>query len=324
MMGNNRNVTDMPQVPHTPYIEFDRDEWAALAGRTPLPLTEADIAKVRGLEDPVDVPEVDTIYRPLSRLIDLYHQATTHLHHARQDFLNQSHRRTPFVIAVAGSVAVGKSTTARLLRELMSRWPSSPHVELVTTDGFLYPNEELRSRGLLGRKGFPESYNRRALRDFVAHVKSGVDQVKAPVYSHLSYDIVPGEHTVVTAPDILILEGLNVLQPAPRTSADGSHLAVSDFLDMSIYVDADAADIRQWYIDRFLSLRKKAFALPESYFHSYADLSDDEARSLAADVWDSINAPNLVKNIAPTRERATIILHKGADHSVEQVRMRKL
>jgi len=307
------------------FTTFTRDEWFALAGKTPLPLTEQDIARVRGLGDPVDLVEVDHVYRPLSRLLDLYSAAIGSLHGVTDEFLGGRASRTPFVIAVAGSVAVGKSTTARLLRELMARWPSSPRVELVTTDGFLFPNAVLQDRGLLLKKGFPESYDRRALRDFVAAVKSGEPTVTAPVYSHHTYDIVPGASITVNQPDVLIIEGLNVLQPASLKDADGAGpLAVSDYFDVSIYVDADAVDVRRWYIDRFLSLRETAFAQPDSYFRMFASLTDDEARERAGEIWDSINAPNLEKNIAPTRTRATIILHKGATHAVERVHLRKL
>jgi len=307
----------------SPFVTLSREEWSALAGKTPLPLTEDDIARVRGIGDPVDLAEVDTIYRPLSRLLDMYSTAVGALHRATSDFLGERASRTPFVIAVAGSVAVGKSTTARLLSELMARWPGSPNVALVTTDGFLYPNAELESRGILYRKGFPESYDRHALRLFLAAVKSGVPEVKVPVYSHLRYDIVPGDSIVVAQPDILIVEGLNVLQPASGREY-GSVLAVSDYFDVSIYVDANAADIRRWYVDRFLSLRATSFAQPDSYFHGYASLTDEEASTRAGEIWDVINAPNLEQNIAPTRNRATIILRKGPDHAVETVHLRKL
>ncbi len=308
----------------TAFVTLPRGEWAALADATPLPLTEADIARVRGLGDPVDLEEVDQIYRPLSRLLDLYSSATGALHRATSQFLGERASRTPFVIGVAGSVAVGKSTTARLLKELMARWPRSPHVELVTTDGFLYPNSVLIERELLARKGYPESYDRRALRDFILKVKSGAPEVRAPVYSHQVYDIVPDQEVIVRQPDVLIVEGLNVLQTAQGRQPGSSQLAVSDFFDVSIYVDAEPEDIRRWYVDRFLALRESAFARPDSYFHSYSTLTDPQARAVARQIWDTVNAPNLVRNIAPTRSRATIILSKGADHTVEAVRLRKL
>lgn len=313
-----------PEDVASPFITFTRPEWADLAATTPLPLTEEDIARVRGLGDPIDLAEVDTIYRPLSRLLNLFAAATGGLHSVTSEFLGERASRTPFVIGIAGSVAVGKSTTARVLRELLARWPETPRVSLVTTDGFLYSNAELRERGLLERKGFPESYDRHALRSFLADVKSGLPSVQAPVYSHLTYDIVPGEHITVSQPDILIVEGLNVLQPASPRELDDSMLAVSDYFDVSIYVDAEPSDVRRWYIERFLQLRATAFSQPESYFRSYSELTDEQAVAKAGQIWDSINAVNLSRNIVPTRSRATIILAKGADHQIETVRMRKL
>jgi type I pantothenate kinase len=324
MRLNGRVNERSPEDVDSPFVTLPRDEWAALAATTPLPLTEEDIARVRGLGDPIDLAEVDQIYRPLSRLLDLYSETTGALHAATTQFLGQRASRTPYVIGVAGSVAVGKSTTARVLRELMARWPGSPHVELVTTDGFLHPNTVLEERGLLQRKGFPESYDRRALRQFIADVKSGRPEVHAPVYSHITYDIVTDQRITVRQPDILIIEGLNVLQPASARDLDDTALAVSDYFDVSIYVDAQPHHVRRWYIERFLSLRATAFSRPDSYFRHYSELTDAEATARAGEIWDSINAPNLARNIAPTRSRATIILNKGADHQVETVQMRKL
>lgn len=313
----------MADIP-TPYVDLDRQAWSRLSAATPLPLTDADVTRLRGLGDPIDLAEVDAVYRPLSRLLNLYVRATSGLHDATTTFLGDTEARTPYVIGIAGSVAVGKSTTARVLRELLARWPETPRVELITTDGFLHPNAELERRGLMERKGFPESYDRRGLLRFLAAIKAGRDHVRAPVYSHLTYDIVPGEHITVCRPDVLIVEGLNVLQPAHPKAAGESSLAVSDYFDFSIYVDARADDVRQWYVDRFLSLRQTAFAQPESYFHRYATLSDSEAVAQAQQIWDSINAPNLEQNILPTRGRATLVLRKGADHAVQRVRLRKL
>ena len=303
---------------------MDRTAWSKLSASTPLPLTHADLERLRGLGDPIDLAEAAAIYHPLSRLLNLYVAATRGLHEATSTFLHEDTGNTPYVIGVAGSVAVGKSTTSRVLRELMARWPETPKVDLITTDGFLFPNAELERRGLMGRKGFPESYDRRALVRFLMKVKAGRPEVTSPVYSHLTYDIVPGEKIVVRRPDVLIVEGLNVLQPA-RSSADhASSLAVSDFFDFSIYVDAKAQDARQWYINRFLTLRETAFSDPESYFRRYADLSDEDAALKAEQIWDSINQPNLIDNVLPTRSRANLVLSKGADHSIQRVRLRKL
>ena len=316
-------MTSQPPVPPSPYREMDRETWSRLSASTPLPLTADDLVRLRGLGDPIQLPEVEAIYHPLSRLLNLYVSATRGLHEASSTFLRESTAVTPYVIGVAGSVAVGKSTTSRVLRHLMARWPETPRVQLVTTDGFLLPNRELERRGLMERKGFPESFDRRALVRFLTKVKAGHQEVRAPVYSHLTYDIIPGEEIVVRQPDVLIVEGLNVLQPA-RPSIDHSNVAVSDFFDFSIYVDARTRDVKQWYVDRFLSLRDSAFANPESYFRRYADLSDDDAISTAERIWDTINAPNLQQNIMPTRSRATLVLTKGSDHSIQRVRLRKL
>lgn len=309
----------------SPYVELDREAWGALRASTPLTLDEADIARLRGLGERVDLAEVEQVYLPLSRLLNLYVAANARLHAATSTFLGELQpSRTPFVIGIAGSVAVGKSTTARLLRELLARWPETPRVELLTTDGFLYPNAELQRRGLMERKGFPESYDRRALLRFVQAVKSGRDEVRAPLYSHLTYDIVPDARITVRRPDILVVEGLNVLQPA-RVRADGRQgVAVSDFFDFSIYVDARADDVQQWYVDRFLRLRATAFARPESYFQRYAALSDTEAVVTAERIWREINGRNLQENVLPTRGRATLVLTKAADHSVSRVRLRKI
>ena len=308
----------------SPYVELDRAAWARLRENQPLSLDATDVARLRGLGDRVDLVEVEEVYLPLSRLLNFYVGATAGLHRITSDFLGERPAKTPFVIGVAGSVAVGKSTTARLLKELLSRWPGTPEVELVTTDGFLYPNAELERRNLLQRKGFPESYDRRALLRFVAEVKAGKAEVTAPVYSHLTYDIVPGEQIVVRRPDVLIVEGLNVLQAA-RVQEDGrTGLAVSDFFDFSLYVDAHLEDIREWYVERFLRLRETAFADPDSYFHRYAVLTDEEARETALRIWTEINEVNLRENVLPTRSRATLVLAKGRDHGVRRVRLRKL
>jgi type I pantothenate kinase len=309
----------------TPFLELDRAAWAALAPAAAHPLTEQELVRLRGLGDTLDVREVADVYVPLSRLLNLYAVGARELHRSTQAFLGQhslgqNDRPTPFVIGVAGSVAVGKSTTARLLRELLARWDDTPRVELVTTDGFLLPNAELERRGLMERKGFPESYDRRALLRFVSRVKSGVDEVRAPVYSHLFYDIVPDAEIVVRRPDILIIEGLNVLQPP----APGARLAVSDLFDFTVYVDARTVDIERWYVERFLRLQRGAFADPRSYFHRFAELSEDDAVALAHSIWQSINGPNLEQNIAPTRARASLVLRKAADHAVSNVLIRKI
>ncbi|WP_396349465.1 type I pantothenate kinase [Helcobacillus massiliensis] len=308
----------------SPFTEIARDDWASLSGETPLPLTADEIETLRGLGDRLDMDEVNKVYRPISRLLNLQVQNAQSMRDVRNEFLHQNARRTPYIIGVAGSVAVGKSTTARLLRELTARWPETPRVQLVTTDGFLYPTAELKRRDIMHRKGFPESYDRRALLRFVADVKSGQGEVLAPVYSHISYDILPDEFVRVQRPDVLIVEGLNVLQ-APRVRADGRvGIAVSDYFDFSVYVDAREDDIRRWYIERFLSLRATAFAKEDSYFRRYADLGDDEARATAAHIWDTINGPNLRENVQPSRGRADLILRKSSDHEVRSVLLRRI
>ena len=307
-----------------PFVELDRADWSRLRENHPMSLTAADLTRLGGIHHPLDLREVEQVYLPLSRLLTFYCEATDQLHGVTSDFLMERRQRTPFVIGVAGSVAVGKSTTSRILREMLSRWPSTPNVELLTTDGFLYPNAELRRRGLMHRKGFPESYDRRALLRFLAEVKGGREEVSAPVYSHLHYDIVPGERMTVRRPDVLIVEGLNVLGAPPKRPMGGTGLAVSDFFDFSVYVDARVSHIRRWYVERFLALRQTAFSDPESYFHRYAAFSDHEAIATALTIWETINGPNLIENILPTRQRATLVIVKGEDHSVSRVRLRKL
>jgi type I pantothenate kinase len=308
----------------TPHLRFAREEWARLRAATPLTLSEEDLEHLRGINERISLDEVADIYLPLSRLLNLYVTASQGLHRVSDTFLGSPAAKVPYVIAIAGSVAVGKSTTARILQALLGRWPDHPQVDLVTTDGFLYPNAELEAHGLMNRKGFPESYDLRRLVQFLADVKSGREEVSAPVYSHLTYDIVPGEEQVVRQPDIVILEGLTVLQTGDGRGGRPPHLFVSDFFDFSIYVDADEYDIEQWYIERFLTLRETAFTDERSFFRHFAALSHDDAVAVARDIWRTINGVNLRENILPTRERARLILEKEADHSVQAVRLRKL
>lgn len=302
------------------YVTFSHEEWGRLRAATPLPLSESELAQLRGINERVSLAEVAEIYLPLSRLLNLYVAATQGLHRAQDVFLGSQPAKVPFVIGIAGSVAVGKSTTARILQALLARWPNHPRVDLVTTDGFLYPNRVLEERGLMKRKGFPESYDLRRLVHFLQEVKSGREAVSAPVYSHQAYDVLPGVTVTIQQPDILILEGLTVLQ-----TGDGRpRLFVSDYFDFSIYVDAIEADVAHWYVERFLTLRQRVFADPRSYFHRYAGLTDEEAMATARGIWREINGVNLRENILPTRERAHLILEKAADHSVQRVRLRKL
>lgn len=309
-----------PKTPNsTPFVEIQRADWAALAPTSAPPLTETEIVRLRGLGEPVDTDEVREVYVPLSRLLNLHVAGARSLHRSVSGFLGERAASTPFVIGVAGSVAVGKSTVSRLLRELLRRWEDTPRVELVTTDGFLLPNRELERRGLMSRKGFPESYDQRALLHFITRVKSGEPVVRAPFYSHLVYDIVPDAEIVVNAPDVLIVEGLNVLQPPGR-----HRLAVSDMFDFSIYVDARTQDIERWYEERFLRLQRGAFTNPRSYFRRFAEMSEREARERAREIWASINGPNLRENVLPTRSRARLVLRKDSDHSVRSVLLRKI
>ncbi|MFI0721533.1 type I pantothenate kinase [Streptomyces sp. NPDC021224] len=330
------STTSSPAAGHkpptpTPFVDLTREQWSALRDRTPLPLTADEVEKLRGLGDVIDLAEVEEVYLPLSRLLNLYIAAHSGLRGALNTFLAGTsddgatpQPGTPFVIGVAGSVAVGKSTTARLLQALLARWPEHPRVELVTTDGFLYPNAELERRGLMARKGFPESYDRRALTRFVADVKSGTPEVTAPVYSHLSYDIVPGERLVVRRPDILIVEGLNVLQPALPGRDGRTRAGLADYFDFSVYVDARTEDVEQWYLGRFRKLRETAFQNPDSYFTKYTRVAEPEAMDYARMIWRTINRPNLEENVLPTRGRATLVLRKDHAHKVRRLSLRKL
>jgi type I pantothenate kinase len=319
-------VTGLPlgtysdEAPVSPFEEISRSQWSELAKSTSSPLTELEIEKIRGLGDFLDLAEVSDIYLPLSQLLNLYVTQTQELHSDSDAFLNRTNKRIPFIIGVAGSVAVGKSTVSRLLKELLSRWPSTPTVALVTTDGFLHPNAVLEERGIMDRKGFPESYDRLALLKFVADIKSGKEEVSAPLYSHLTYDIVPGEQVIVSSPDVVIIEGLNVLQPP----ALGQEVALSDYFDFKIYVDAPTEEIESWYLERFKALRESAFRDPASYFHRYAEMDETKALDRAKEIWRTINLPNLMENIISTRSRATLVLQKGQKHRVERVLLRKI
>ncbi|MBV9880986.1 MAG: type I pantothenate kinase [Gemmatirosa sp.] len=308
-----------------PFMTFTRAQWAPLRANTPLLLTEADLEKLRGVNEPMPVEEVADVFLPLSRLVNLHVTAARRLRQVTDTFLGRPSLAPPFILGIAGSVAVGKSTIARVMRALLARWPAHPRVDLVTTDGFLLPNAVLEARGLMSRKGFPESYDVGRLLRFLADMKAGLPTIEAPVYSHLTYDIVPGETVVLERPDILIVEGINVLQGGARDGDDAGkpRVFVSDFFDLSIYVDADEASLERWYVNRFLTLRDTAFRQPESYFHRFSLLTEQEAIDMAVRIWRDINLVNLEENIVGTRERATVILRKGRDHAVEEVKLRR-
>jgi len=313
-----------PKLQLQPYHNFTKAEWANFRADEPMTLDASDIERLRALTDPISLEEAEQVYLPLSRLISLYVEATQGLHRASTRFLGADDRKVPYIIGVAGSVASGKSTTSRILQALLSRWPSSPKVDLVTTDGFLYPTRKLEAMNLMDRKGFPESYDRPALIKFLSDIKSGRPNVSVPVYSHLVYDIVPGEKIVIDRPDILIVEGLNILQPGELPKSGRPILFASDFLDFSIFIDASEADLTTWFMDRFRALRQTAFADPNSFFHKFSQMSAEEAEKFGLWAWTEINLPNLRENILPTKSRADLVLTKGPTHAVEHVALRKV
>ncbi|MGQ0825657.1 MAG: type I pantothenate kinase [Actinomycetota bacterium] len=308
----------------SPYVDFTREEWSRLRASTPLTLTQADVDLLRGHNEPVELSEVEEVFLPLSRLLNLRFAATRELHASTETFLGQLHARVPYVIGLAGSVAVGKSTISRILQALLSRWPDHPRVDLVTTDGFLYPNAVLEARGLMSRKGFPDSYDVRRLLRFLAELKSGEPVVRAPVYSHVVYDVVPDDEIILQGPDIVIVEGLNVLQAPARRGGVEPTVVVSDFFDFTIYVDAAEADIEAWYLDRLVILRETALVDPQSFFHFLTQYTDADTRAFGRQIWQQVNAVNLRENVEPTRGRAYLVLEKGPDHRVQRIRLRKL
>lgn len=315
----------MKRADLTPYLVFDRKQWSLLRNSTPLTLRQEDFEKLLGINERISLKEVRDVYLPLCRLLSLHYGASLELYGARSQFFGKSQRRVPYVIGIGGSVAVGKSTTARILQAIISRWEQEPKVDLVTTDGFLYPNRVLAERGLMGRKGFPESYDTRALLNFLMDLKSGKGRLRTPVYSHLEYDILPDRHDTVDKPDVVIIEGLNVLQSGRRfTSEKFPGLLVSDFFDFSIYVDADEEIIKKWFIDRFLVLMKTAFTDRRSYFHKYSSMSRREAIEVSSRIWDEINAVNLHEHIAGTKYHADLILRKGENHFADEIMLRKI